>query len=66
MENRKRPCICLDLNNNKVEGMFHKWADKAAFPNHGKILGVYTVGLVEDHNGNIFECYPYNVKFTDK
>lgn len=65
-QKRKRPCIAKDLNGNKIKGLFHVWSDKPAFPGNSDILGIYTVGLVEDEQGNIFECYPYNIKFTDK
>lgn len=63
-----RPC--------EVEGRkatFHKWSHKAWVVDAGLAIGSHPggqmeldVAIIEYEDGTVTECYPYEVKFTDK
>jgi hypothetical protein len=63
-----RPCIV----GGKM-AVFHRWADKAHVIPPGRTVGSHSggqmrflVGIVEYEDGTVCECYPYEIKFTDK
>lgn len=60
-----RPCIVKGR-----KALFHCWEDKSEIHNavmKGDVSGVLmgTVAIVEYENGDVRECYPYEVKFLD-
>jgi hypothetical protein len=63
-----RKCIVKDR-----PAYFHKWSDKSEIvpPSHmigghgGRVITL-TVGIVEYEDGTVHECYPSEVRFTDR
>ncbi len=62
-----RPCIVKDKN-----ALFHCWGEKSDVVHPSPMLGGYSggqitriVGIVENEDGFIQECYPYEIRFID-
>lgn len=64
-----RPCSLVSGR----EAVFHKWIEKARIVDPSPMMGGhdggvirYTVGIVEYENGEVHECYPTEIRFTDR
>ena len=62
-----RPCIIKGR-----KALFHRWAVKARVISPGCSFGGHPggrlwalVGIVEDEDGAVHECYPYEIRFCD-
>jgi hypothetical protein len=80
MEKRKRPCEVITTKwieagkspngrpyNKKMQfnALFHEWGQEAVEDN-GQGFGNFTVGIVEDEDGQVHTVNPNHIKFLDK
>jgi hypothetical protein len=69
MSEKLRPCIVKGK-----KSFFHKWSEVSKIVDPSPLLNGHsggvvrvTVGIVENEdNGAVHECYPYEIRFTDR
>lgn len=48
----------------KHKGLFHQWGVESE--EHETNFGVWTVGIIEDENGQVHNVPPHRIKFLDR